>query len=107
MHALASPLQKYLQDFGGRTTGQEPQQLSPTKGETVEICEKENKASKIFRLASPEHVGKDSLEEPEWQEYTELVEDFSSSPGPPLRFLSQNGMIKHGWCCREYDKAFL
>lgn len=37
----------------------------------------------------------------------ELVEDYSGSPGPPLKALSQKEMIKHRWCSREYDKAFL
>lgn len=37
----------------------------------------------------------------------ELVEDYSGSPGPPLKALSQKEMIKQRWCSREYDKAFL
>lgn len=94
--ALASPVQKCLQNSAGSTTGQKPQKPSPTEGETVEICEKKGKAFKNFRLAFPEHGGKGSLEGPEWQEeYTELVEDYSGSPGLPLKPLSQKGMIRH------------
>lgn len=37
----------------------------------------------------------------------ELVEDYSGSPDPPLKSLSQKGLIKHRWCSREYDKDFL
>lgn len=61
VHALASTLQKYLKDSGGRTIGQEPQKPSPTEGETAELCEKESKASKTFKLAFLQHGGKGLL----------------------------------------------
>ncbi|XP_068255243.1 zinc finger protein 408 [Nyctibius grandis] len=107
VHALASQLQKCLQDCGGRTAGQEPQQPSPSEGESIETCEKESKASKDSKLASPEHGQKGPLEGPEEQEYTELVEGHSGSPGPPPKALSQKEVIKRTYCCGECGKAFL
>uniref|UniRef100_A0A8C0HNE2 Zinc finger protein 408 n=2 Tax=Neoaves TaxID=3078114 RepID=A0A8C0HNE2_9AVES len=108
VHALTSQLQECLQDCGGRTAGQESQQPSPSEGESVETCEKESKASKDSRLASPEHGGKGPLEGPEGQEeYTELVEGHSGSPGPPPKALSQKEMIKRRYRCGECGKAFL
>ncbi|XP_010578514.1 PREDICTED: zinc finger protein 408 [Haliaeetus leucocephalus] len=108
VHALTSQLQECLQDCGGRTAGQESQQPSPSEGESVETCEKESKASKDSRLASPEHGGKGPLEGPEGQEeYTELAEGHSGSPGPPPKALSQKEMIKRRYRCGECGKAFL
>ncbi|XP_074723816.1 zinc finger protein 408 [Strix uralensis] len=109
VRALASQLQKCLQNGGGRTAGQESQQPScPPEGEGVETCEKESKASKDSRLASPEHEGKGPLEGPEGQEaYTELVEGRSGSPGPLSKALPPKDMIKRRYRCGECGKAFL
>ncbi|XP_065694555.1 zinc finger protein 408 [Patagioenas fasciata] len=108
VRALASQLQKHMHDCGGRTTGQESQQLSPSERESVETCEKESKASKDSKLASPEHGGRGPLEGPEAQEeYMELVEGHSGSPGPPPKALSQKEMVKRRYCCSECGKAFL
>ncbi|XP_075610682.1 zinc finger protein 408 [Balearica regulorum gibbericeps] len=107
-HALASQLQKCLQDCDGRTAGQESQQPSPAEGESVETCEKESKTSKDSKLASPEHGGKGPLEGPKRQEeYTELVEGHSGSPGPSPKALSQKEMVKRKYRCGECGKAFL
>ncbi|XP_009952690.1 PREDICTED: zinc finger protein 408, partial [Leptosomus discolor] len=108
VHALASQLQKCLQDCGGRTAVQESQQHSPSEGESVETCKKESKASKDSILASPEHGGKGPLEGPEGQKgYMELVEGHSGIPGPPQKALSQKEVIKRRYCCGECGKAFL
>ncbi|XP_010116555.1 PREDICTED: zinc finger protein 408, partial [Chlamydotis macqueenii] len=108
VHAPASQLQNCLQDCGGRTAGQESQQPSPSEEESVETCEKESKASKDCRLASPEHGGKGPLEGPEGQEeYMERVEGHSGSPGPPPKALSQKAVMKRRYCCGECGKAFL
>ncbi|XP_009580491.1 PREDICTED: zinc finger protein 408-like, partial [Fulmarus glacialis] len=104
VHALASQLQKCLQDCSGRTAGQESQQPSPSEGESLETCEKKSKASKDSRLASPEHGKRGPLESPEGQEYIELV---GGSPGPPPKALSQKEMIKRRYRCGECGKAFL
>ncbi|KAM6335856.1 zinc finger protein 408 [Podargus strigoides] len=106
--ALASQLQKRLQDCGDRRAEQEPWQPSPSEGESVETCEEESKASKDSKPASPEHGGKGQLGEPEEQEeYAELVEGHSGSPGPPPEALSQKEMIKRRYRCGECGKAFL
>ncbi|XP_040457995.1 zinc finger protein 408 [Falco naumanni] len=105
VHTLAIQLQNCLQDCNGGTAGQESQQPSPSKGESVETCEKESKASKDSRLASPEHGGKGPLEGPE--EYTELVGGHSGSPGAPPKAPAQKEMIKRRYRCGECGKAFL
>ncbi|XP_009472169.1 PREDICTED: zinc finger protein 408 [Nipponia nippon] len=108
VRALASQLQKRLQDCNGRSAGQESQQPSPSEGETAETCEKESKASKDSRVASPEHGEEGPLEGPEEQEeYTEVMEGRSGSPGPPPKALSQKEMIKRRYRCGECGKAFL
>ncbi|XP_074440567.1 zinc finger protein 408 isoform X2 [Larus michahellis] len=108
VHALASQLHKCLQDCGGRIAGQEPQQPSPSEGESVETCEKESKVSKDSKPASPAHGEKGTLEGPEeHEEYTELVEGHSVSPRPPPKALSQKEMIKRRYRCGECGKAFL
>ncbi|KAM6068299.1 zinc finger protein 408 [Theristicus caerulescens] len=108
VRALASQLQKCLQDCSGRTAGQESQQPSPSEGESAGTCEKDSKTSKDSRLASPEHGEEGPLEGPEGQEeYTEVVEGHSGSPGPPPKALSQKEMIKHRYRCGECGKAFL
>uniref|UniRef100_A0A8C4U0Q3 Zinc finger protein 408 n=1 Tax=Falco tinnunculus TaxID=100819 RepID=A0A8C4U0Q3_FALTI len=83
-------------------SGQESQQPSPSKGESVETCEKESKASKDSRLASLEHGGKGPLEGPE-----ELVGGHSGSPGAPPKAPAQKEMIKRRYRCGECGKAFL
>ncbi|KAM6392473.1 zinc finger protein 408 isoform 2-T2 [Pluvialis apricaria] len=108
VHALASQLHECLQDCGGRIAVQEPQQPSPSVGESVETCEKESKASKDCKPASPEHGENGVLEGSEEQEeYSELVEGPSGSPGPPPKALSQKEMIKRRYRCGECGKAFL
>ncbi|XP_074005800.1 zinc finger protein 408 [Numenius arquata] len=108
VHALASQRHKCLQDCGGRTAGQEPQQPSPSEGESVETCEKESKASKDSKLASLEHGEKGPLQGSEEQEKcTELVEGHSGRPGPPPKALSQKEVIKRRYHCGECGKAFL
>uniref|UniRef100_A0A8C4U770 Zinc finger protein 408 n=1 Tax=Falco tinnunculus TaxID=100819 RepID=A0A8C4U770_FALTI len=102
VHTLAIQLQNCLQDCNGGTAGQESQQPSPSKGESVETCEKESKASKDSRLASLEHGGKGPLEGPE-----ELVGGHSGSPGAPPKAPAQKEMIKRRYRCGECGKAFL
>ncbi|XP_014805648.1 PREDICTED: zinc finger protein 408 [Calidris pugnax] len=104
VHAPASQCHKCLQNCGGRTTGQEPQQPSPSEGESVETCEKESEASKDSKPASPEHGEKGPLEGPEEQEKdTELVEGRSGRP----KAVSQKEMTKRRYRCGECGKAFL
>uniref|UniRef100_A0A8C3KIJ5 Zinc finger protein 408 n=1 Tax=Calidris pygmaea TaxID=425635 RepID=A0A8C3KIJ5_9CHAR len=108
VHAPASQCHKCLQDCGGRTTGQEPQQPSPSEGESVETYEKESEASKDSKPASPEHGEKGPLQGPEEQEKeTELVEGRSGRPGPPPKVLSRKEMTKRRYRCGECGKAFL
>jgi len=105
VHALASQVQKCLQDCGGRAAGQESQQPSPSEGQSSETCEKESKAAKDSKPASPEHGRKGP---PEGQEdCTALVEGHSGSPGPPPKALSQKETVKRRYHCGECGKAFL
>ncbi|XP_071600933.1 zinc finger protein 408 [Heliangelus exortis] len=108
VHALSSQLQKCTQDCGGRTAGHKPQQPSPSEGVSVETREKDSKASKDSKLASPEPGENVPLEKPEEQEEcTEIVEGHSGSPDPPSKAPSQNETVKRRHRCGECGKAFL
>ncbi|XP_051477694.1 zinc finger protein 408 [Apus apus] len=105
VHAVASQRQRCLRDGGGRTAGQEHQQPSPPDEGRVGTCEKDSKDSK---LVSPGHGENGALEGSGGpQEYTELVEGHSGSPGPPPTAVSQKERTKRRYRCGECGKAFL